>query len=211
MGRGVAYAAHEFPYLLNVPAARSSADSRDPLQFLRFAQGRLPNVDGEDFLPRAMYGDYLQDLLLRAEREAPPHVRLIRVFGEVTGIAAGDGAALAAEFADRAPILGDALILALGSPSVPLPPWAQKLNGHAAFRQDPRNLPETLGCGTFGSHRRQRFDDGGCGIGVEPPPRAGAHAAHDFTSRPDTENPERPFKRPPCAAAARRCCHRRTR
>jgi uncharacterized NAD(P)/FAD-binding protein YdhS len=146
MGRGVAYAAHEFPYLLNVPAVRSSADSRDPLQFLRFAQGRLPNVDGEDFLPRALYGDYLQDLLLRAEREAAPHVRLIRVFGEVTGIArSGDGAALAAEFADRAPILADALILALGSPSVPLPRWAEELNGHAAFRQDPRNLPETLG------------------------------------------------------------------
>jgi uncharacterized NAD(P)/FAD-binding protein YdhS len=145
MGRGVAYAAHEFPYLLNVPAARSSADSRDPLQFLRFAQSRLPNVDREDFLPRALYGDYLQDLLLRAEREAPPHVRLIRVFGEVTGIAPGVGAALAAEFADRAPILGDALILALGSPSVPLPRWAEKLNGHAAFHQDPRDLPETLG------------------------------------------------------------------
>jgi uncharacterized NAD(P)/FAD-binding protein YdhS len=145
MGRGVAYAAHEFPYLLNVPAGRSSADSRDPLQFLRFAQGRLPNVGREDFLPRALYGDYLQDLLLRAEREAPPHVRLIRVFGEVTRIAPGAGAALAAEFADRAPILGDALILALGSPSVPVPHWAEKLNGHAAFRQDPRDLPETLG------------------------------------------------------------------
>ena len=146
MGRGVAYAAHDFPYLLNVPAARSSADSRDPLQFLRFAQGRFPGVGGEDFLPRALYGDYLQDLLLRAEREARPHVRLIRVFGEVTGLArAGDGAALAAEFADRAPILGDVLILTLGSPSVPLPRWAEGLNGHAAFRQDPRNLPETLG------------------------------------------------------------------
>jgi uncharacterized NAD(P)/FAD-binding protein YdhS len=145
MGRGVAYAAHEFPYLLNVPAARSSADSRDPLQFLRFAQSRMPNVDREDFLPRALYGDYLQDLLLRAEREAPPQVRLIRVFGEVTGIAPGAGAALAAEFADRAPILGDALILALGSPSVPLPRWAEKLNGHAAFHQDPRDLPQTLG------------------------------------------------------------------
>ena len=38
LGRGVAYADREFPYLLNVPAARLSADSQDPLQFLRFAQ-----------------------------------------------------------------------------------------------------------------------------------------------------------------------------
>src|ERR1700727_497871 len=131
MGRGVAYAAHDYPYLLNVPAARSSADSRDPLQFLHFAQSRLPNVDGEDFLPRALYGDYLQDLLLRAEREAPPYARLIRVFGEVTGITgSGDGAVLAAEFADQAPIRGDALILALGSPSPQPPRWAQALDDH---------------------------------------------------------------------------------
>jgi uncharacterized NAD(P)/FAD-binding protein YdhS len=145
MGRGVAYAAHAFPYLLNVPAARLSADSRDPLQFLRFAKARMPNVDGEDFLPRALYGDYLQDLLLRAERESQPNMRLIKVFGEVTGIMrAQSGTALGAEFADRAPIFGDALILALGSPSVPLPAWAEKLKGHAAFRHDPRDLPESL-------------------------------------------------------------------
>jgi uncharacterized NAD(P)/FAD-binding protein YdhS len=145
VGRGVAYAEHAFPYLLNVPAARSSADPHDPLQFLRFAQSRLPNVDGEDFLPRALYGDYLQDMLLRAEREAQPDVRLIKVFGEVTGIVrAAGGSALGAEFADRAPIFGEALILAFGSPSVPVPAWAEKLRGHAAFRQDPRDLPETL-------------------------------------------------------------------
>ncbi len=145
MGRGVAYAAHAFPYLLNVPAARLSADSRDPLQFLRFAKARLPDVDGEAFLPRALYGDYLQDLLLRAERESQPNMRLIKVFGEVTGIArAHSGTALGAEFADRAPIFGQALVLALGNPSMPLPAWAAKLKGHGAFRHDPRDLPESL-------------------------------------------------------------------
>jgi uncharacterized NAD(P)/FAD-binding protein YdhS len=145
MGRGVAYAAHEFPYLLNVPAARSSAVSREPLQFLHFARARVPNVDGEDFLPRALYGEYLQDLLIRAERDARPNVRLHRVHGEVTGIQQTDGAApLAAQLADRAPIVGHAVILALGNPPAPLPPWAEALRGHAAFRQDPRDLPETL-------------------------------------------------------------------
>ena len=145
MGRGVAYAAHEFPYLLNVPAARSSAVSRDPLQFLHFAQARLQNVDGEDFLPRALYGDYLQELIFSAERDAPPNVRLRRVHGEVTGIQQTDGAApLAAQFADRVPIPGDVVILALGNPPAPWPRWAEALRGHAAFRQDPRDLPETL-------------------------------------------------------------------
>jgi uncharacterized NAD(P)/FAD-binding protein YdhS len=145
VGRGVAYAAHEFPYLLNVPAARSSADSREPLQFLRFAQARMPAVDGEDFLPRALYGDYLQDLLRKAEAAAPPQVRLIRVFGEVTGFSqARADAQFKAQIPGREPIVGDIVILALGNPSTQLPEWAAELRGHAAFRQDPRDLPLTL-------------------------------------------------------------------
>src|SRR5271169_587797 len=59
IGRGLAYAAHDVPYVLNVPAGRLSADSRDPLQFLRFARQLYPDADAEDFLPRALYGDYL--------------------------------------------------------------------------------------------------------------------------------------------------------
>jgi uncharacterized NAD(P)/FAD-binding protein YdhS len=145
MGRGVAYAENDFAYLLNVPAARLSADSRDPLQFLRYAQARLPSVHGEDFLPRALYGDYLQKILCGAEREAPANVRLVRVFGEVSGILRmSSGPPLAAQLKDREPIAADIVILALGNPPAPLPPWAGELEGHSAFRQDPRDLPKTL-------------------------------------------------------------------
>jgi uncharacterized NAD(P)/FAD-binding protein YdhS len=56
------------------------------------SRARLAAADGEDFLPRALYGDYLQDLLLQAERAAPPHIRLVRLFGEVTNIKQCDGA-----------------------------------------------------------------------------------------------------------------------
>ena len=140
MGRGVAYAQRDHPYLLNVPAARLSADSREPLQFLRYARTRLPGVDGEDFLPRALYGDYLQQSLLEAERGAQG--RLLRVFGEVTGIGESrDGAPLLAHFADRAPLAGHDLVLALGIPPAGVPEWAENLQGHAAYRQDPWNLP----------------------------------------------------------------------
>jgi uncharacterized NAD(P)/FAD-binding protein YdhS len=145
MGRGVAYAAREFPYLLNVPAARLSADSRDPLQFLHFAQRRSPGAHGEDFLPRALYGDYLQDLLLQAERAAPAGVRLLRVFDEVRRVTrSGDGKPLAAEFADRAPIAADRVILALGNPPSALPPWAAAVSDHPGYRHDPWELPKTL-------------------------------------------------------------------
>jgi uncharacterized NAD(P)/FAD-binding protein YdhS len=145
IGRGVAYASHEFPYLLNVPAARLSADSDDPLQFLRFARGRLASADGEDFLPRALYGDYLQDLLLQAERAAPAHLRLVRLFGEVTGIEQRDGAkCLAVQFAQRESIPADFVVLALGAAPPRPPAWAARVLHHRAFRHDPRDLPSTL-------------------------------------------------------------------
>jgi uncharacterized NAD(P)/FAD-binding protein YdhS len=145
MGRGVAYADREYPYLLNVPAGRLSADSRDPMQFLHFAQGRLPNADGEDFLPRALYGDYLQDVLLRAERAAPEQVRLLRTFGEATNIRQpGNGAPMAVQFRDREPIAADFVVLALGNPPAALPSWAAELRDHSAFRHDALDLPQTL-------------------------------------------------------------------
>jgi uncharacterized NAD(P)/FAD-binding protein YdhS len=145
MGRGMAYADREFPYLLNVPAARLSADSADPLQFLRFAQRREPDTDGEAFLPRALYGEYLQEALLRAESDAPAHVRLLRVFGEVRRIVPhGAGDAWAAEFADREPIAADRVILALGNPPPAPLPWVAPIRGHPAYRGDPWDLPKTL-------------------------------------------------------------------
>ena len=108
MGRGVAYAARDYPYLLNVPAARLSADSKDALQFLRFAQRRFPAADGEDFLPRALYGDYLQEVLLQAEASTPPPTRLLRVFGEVRHIARlGNGKPFVVELTAGAPIRAD--------------------------------------------------------------------------------------------------------
>src|SRR3984957_2334599 len=146
MSRGVAYAARAFPYLLNVPAGRLSAASEDPLQFLRFAQQSLPDADAEDFLPRALYGDYLQHALLQAEQSAPSHVRLTQVFGEVRSIAQRGGEKpLLAESAGREAIPANRIILALGNPPPALLPWAKAVQNHRAYVHDPWTLPKTLG------------------------------------------------------------------
>ena len=68
IGRGVAYRRAKEAYLLNVPASRMSANVDDPDEFLKFAQRRLPGARGEDFLPRELYGEYL-DILTAAGRE----------------------------------------------------------------------------------------------------------------------------------------------
>jgi uncharacterized NAD(P)/FAD-binding protein YdhS len=148
MGRGLAYAVHPCPYLLNVPAGRLSADSRDPEQFLRFARRTRAEVDAEDFLPRQLYGDYLEDFLLQAEREAPPHITLRRVFGEVLSLArAPDGGPLTLGFAEREPLQAHRVILALGNPAPAPLPWAGPAQRHPAYREDAWDPPTHLTAG----------------------------------------------------------------
>ncbi len=153
IGRGVAYAVHEHPYLLNVPAGRLSADSRDPLQFLNFARRTLPGADAEEFLPRQLYGAYLQEFLAQAER-ASPGIALTRVRGEAMRVRRSDPAAgvptaaqrvasrevetpLVVEIEGREPIAAQRVILAPGNPPPAALPWAQALNGHPAYYDHP--------------------------------------------------------------------------
>jgi uncharacterized NAD(P)/FAD-binding protein YdhS len=149
MARGVAYAAHEVPYVLNVPAGRLSVDPQDPLQFLNFVRQVYPEADAEDFVPRALYGDYLHDVLDQAERSAPGHVTLRRVFGEVTAISrpprvGGVDKPLLATLADGRSIPADRVVLALGNPPSALHAWARGLSNHPAYVHDPWRMPKSL-------------------------------------------------------------------
>jgi uncharacterized NAD(P)/FAD-binding protein YdhS len=214
VGRGVAYAARRFPYLLNVRRRGRPPIPRDALQFLHFEQRRIPDADGEDFLPRALYGDYLQDLLSRAERAAPAHVRLLRITGEVRRVVPGDGdGAFMAEFADRPPMAADRVILALGNPPPALLPWAAAIRDHAAYRHDPWDLPKTLSAEHSGADRRQWFDHGGRSL-FDPGPGARTRAAYNFAARrgaaaADRISRERSARRRrallACADSLRRC------
>ena len=69
--RGTAFADRPYPYLLNVPAGGMSATSADPLEFVTFARRRRPGVTTADFLPRSLYGEYLESTLLAAELASP--------------------------------------------------------------------------------------------------------------------------------------------
>jgi len=114
-GRGVAYAIRRFPYLLNVPAARMSASSDAPDDYLRFARLSQPGVDGEAFLNRQSYGDYLAALLERTARSLPAHVRLTQQHGDITDLATGAPAApVKISFADGTHLLADQAVIATG-------------------------------------------------------------------------------------------------
>jgi uncharacterized NAD(P)/FAD-binding protein YdhS len=142
--RGAAYADHAFPYLLNVPAGRLSADSTQPAQFLDFARRTLPAATAEDFLPRRLYGDYLQDFLTQAEQAAPPGIRVTRVRGEATTLSRRPDGLLVVGFEGNDPVAARWVILALGNPPPGTPPWTEGIRQHGAYRPDPFDLPNDL-------------------------------------------------------------------
>ena len=130
-GRGTAYAEHSsYTYLLNVPAGRMSALSAEPLDFLHYAQRALPRVTADDFLPRILYGQYLEEKLSIAERAAPSHVSLERVRGTVHSLQVWRPShTFILGFEDGHEMTAHEVVLALGNP----PPAA--LPGTDAMRE----------------------------------------------------------------------------
>lgn len=137
LARGVAYGTRSAAHVLNVPAARMSAFAGDEEHFLRFARGRDPAVAGGDFVPRSLYGEYLEWVLGEAVAASPAGTRFTHRVAWVVDVRLRPegGAELALEGGDGPPVLiADRVVLAAGSyspadPSVPDP---------AFFAGDPR-------------------------------------------------------------------------
>lgn len=145
MARGTAYAETAHPYLLNVPAGRMSVNSRDPLEFLKFAQQRLPTTTADDFLPRSLYGEYLESSLLDAELSSASHVRLVRVRGDVGSIERTGGTSpFRLHLDDGRTLTADDVVLALGNPPPGRLPGTDKLLGSPRYVEDPWSSPPEL-------------------------------------------------------------------
>ncbi|KLD67389.1 FAD/NAD(P)-binding protein, partial [Luteibacter rhizovicinus] len=69
-GRGVAYGTPSERHLLNVRAASMGMFVSKPGGFLEYAQALNPAVKGSDFLPRRLYGDFLQSRVEQAVKNA---------------------------------------------------------------------------------------------------------------------------------------------
>jgi len=142
IGRGVAYRQSQFRPLLNVPAGRMSADPADALQFARFAQrhgsGSGSGSTAQRFLPRELYGEYLQDLLHQAQQAASAHVGFERLHAEATTIHRIDAAGpylIGLSAAQQ--LLADQVVLACGDPPPAAPAAASDIAGDPRFQCDP--------------------------------------------------------------------------
>jgi uncharacterized NAD(P)/FAD-binding protein YdhS len=125
-----------------------SANPADPLEFLRFMQRRQPDTDAESFLPRAWYGDYLEESLQAASLSAPPHIRLDVIRASVTSIRRNRrDLPLRLQLDEATELYGDTVVLAVGNPPPRRLAVAQALAGHPAYVEDPWTLSATTGAG----------------------------------------------------------------
>ncbi|MBD2111811.1 MULTISPECIES: FAD/NAD(P)-binding protein [Cyanophyceae] len=122
VGKGVAYSTTTNGHLLNVSAGKISAFPDEPGHLLRWLNynrsaltGFLPkDFDASTFIPRQVFGLYIQSILEEAEASAPSTVRLERVEDEAVAIAPqGQGAVVS--LASGQSFAADRLVLALGN------------------------------------------------------------------------------------------------
>lgn len=111
-GRGVAYAVKSEAFLLNVPAETMGAYPEDPGHFYKWLKQEGYDYQAKDFVPRAIYGNYLEELLSRAGKESG---RLQLDKATVRKIErVGEGWVLVLENGERVP--ADAVLLCTGYP-----------------------------------------------------------------------------------------------
>lgn len=93
-GRGVAYSTTVNTHLLNVPAGKMSAFADRPthlLQWLEQHQSQIrgmesTNINASTFIPRSVYGDYIQSVLSEAMINAPSFIQVERITAEAMAI-----------------------------------------------------------------------------------------------------------------------------
>jgi len=142
LARGVAYGTRSAVHVLNVPAARMSAFPGDEEHFLRFARERDPAVAGGDFVPRAVYGEYLERVLRDAVAAAPAGTRFTHRVATAVDVrmCPGGGAELVLEGGGGpAELSADQVVLAAGSysPADPPVPDAGFFAGDRRYVRDP--------------------------------------------------------------------------
>ena len=121
LGQGLAYSTEFDLHLLNVPAGKMSAFPASPAHFLDWLREHgWPDAQPYSFVPRKVYGNYLEDLL-RSELSGAPagenfrhmcgRAAGVKVAGEVVCVALEDGTCLNAR----------RVVLALGNPASSTP------------------------------------------------------------------------------------------
>ncbi|NRO99390.1 FAD-dependent oxidoreductase [Paraburkholderia sp. NMBU_R16] len=152
MGRGIAYETRNIGHLLNVPVGNMSALSDVPENFLHFCQQSDPCTDPASFVPRRIYGEYLEALLATVEHSRNATVALDREVGEVVSVRVdANGKHAHVLLTDGRAIVADRVVLAFGhSAPANLPVLTPSFYDSERYIRDPWE---------HGALRRIRDDD----------------------------------------------------
>ena len=140
-GVGQAYSSDNPNHLLNVPAGRMGAFPDLPLDFLGWLRQQHPSRLGgilpteSAFVPRRLYGIYLQDLLDRARHQSHP-TRLEPLHDDVVGAREWVGS-VTLTMASGALLSADIVVLAIGNTPPPLHRDIAALNVAGIWRSSP--------------------------------------------------------------------------
>lgn len=138
--RGLAYSTTSERHLLNVPAGKMSAFPAEPDSFLDWLRTHastsgVSKIKPTSFVPRIVYGRYLEDLLAQASRANPERIVTHRETA-IAVKAAGDG--LRIRFANGKNLDADTVVLAPGNFPPADPPVADPAFYKSSFyRRDP--------------------------------------------------------------------------
>jgi uncharacterized NAD(P)/FAD-binding protein YdhS len=141
-GCGTAYADSAAGTTLNVPASRMSIDETRPNDLLEYLQSRSIPAAPEEFVPRTLYGDYLEARLTDAARTASARIELTRLNRIAIAVSRTDAHSFwSVTFNDGSSMLADAVVLATGQcPPRPLPGF-DALAGIGLYENDPWKNP----------------------------------------------------------------------
>jgi uncharacterized NAD(P)/FAD-binding protein YdhS len=142
LGRGLAYSTRMEEHLLNVPAGKMSAYPDQPSHFLDWLRSRrCPDTPASAFVPRKIYGLYLDDLLHQEINSSSAHADFRQICGEVSQVTSvsdhleltlGDGSCLRA----------GRVVLAIGNPaSSPHVDMARMESEHGLAQQAVQHSP----------------------------------------------------------------------
>jgi uncharacterized NAD(P)/FAD-binding protein YdhS len=145
LGRGVAYATHDDRHLLNVRAAGMGLFLDDGDDFIKHAHRELGHADASDFLPRRLFGDFIQAQIRTQIQSAQHRGRPFNVHeAEATRIDVADGHRYAVSLAGGSHVLVDSVVLALGALAPrPLKTISASALASGAYKLDPWELERT--------------------------------------------------------------------
>ncbi|HUQ11021.1 MAG TPA: FAD/NAD(P)-binding protein [Steroidobacteraceae bacterium] len=146
IGAGIAYAARDYPYPLNVSAGQMSLDTSRPHDFLDHVNAQGIHAAAGDFLPRQVYGEYLRARFHAARATAPAHVSCTHHRASAMQLRrAGSQPGWELWLDDGKALRADDVVLALGNPPPACPSALEPIAASHRYVRDPWSITAPSG------------------------------------------------------------------